>query len=162
MDLITFALLPRPADQPDRLFGLELSEELEVVPLGPITRVPRAPAAIVGVMNLKGQVVSLVDLARAVGLGPCAPPRPGDPSLLVRVVGCRMVLCVDRILDVERGAPSHTLPEAGLTVIAKVVETGAGQVHLVDLERLMDQLSAQIALDNARFEGGSLVEEDGQ
>ncbi len=160
MDLITFTLRS-PTDQPDRLYGVELSAELEVVALGPITMVPQAPPAIVGVMNLKGHVVALIDLAQLVTQNASMRPKPGDPSLLVQVDGCRMVICVKKILDVHRGAFAADLVEPGQEVISGRVETAAGLVWVVQLEWLVAQVSAQIAAANAHFEGLSSATEEG-
>jgi purine-binding chemotaxis protein CheW len=53
-----------------RRFALPLAEVREVVlPPRSFVRVPRAPAEVRGVMNLRGRVVTVVDFARLVGLG---------------------------------------------------------------------------------------------
>jgi purine-binding chemotaxis protein CheW len=50
-------------------YGLPLSSVREVVvPPGRFTRVPRAPPAISGVMNLRGRVVTVVELRLLLGL----------------------------------------------------------------------------------------------
>jgi purine-binding chemotaxis protein CheW len=50
-------------------YGLPLSSVREVVvPPGRFTRVPRAPAAISGVMNLRGRVVTVVEMRQLLGL----------------------------------------------------------------------------------------------
>lgn len=49
-------------------YALPVSGVREISPLGPITPVPGAPAAILGVWNLRGDVIAAVDLARLLGL----------------------------------------------------------------------------------------------
>lgn len=50
-------------------YGLPLSAVREVVvPPSRFTRVPRAPAAISGVMNLRGRVVTVVEMRQLLGL----------------------------------------------------------------------------------------------
>ena len=50
-------------------YGLPLSSVREVVvPPGRFTRVPRAPPAISGVMNLRGRVVTVVEMRHLLGL----------------------------------------------------------------------------------------------
>ncbi len=52
-------------------FALPLEAVREVVlPQPPFSRVPRASEAVRGVMNLRGRVVAVVDLATLVGLAP--------------------------------------------------------------------------------------------
>ncbi len=53
-----------------------------VVPQPPFARVPRAPEAVRGVMNLRGRVVAVVDLAQLVGLAP-QPLRGGAGQVLI-------------------------------------------------------------------------------
>jgi purine-binding chemotaxis protein CheW len=50
-------------------YGLPLASVREVVvPPGRFTRVPRAPPAISGVMNLRGRVVTVVEMRQLLGL----------------------------------------------------------------------------------------------
>jgi purine-binding chemotaxis protein CheW len=52
-------------------FAIPLEEVREVVvPQPPFARVPRSSDAVRGVMNLRGRVVAVVDLAALVGLAP--------------------------------------------------------------------------------------------
>ncbi len=44
----------------------------EIIPCGALTRVPQTPASIRGVINLRGSVVPVVDLAAKFGLGASA------------------------------------------------------------------------------------------
>ena len=44
----------------------------EIIPCGALTRVPQTPASIRGVINLRGNVVPVVDLAMKFGLGASA------------------------------------------------------------------------------------------
>ncbi|WP_224247018.1 chemotaxis protein CheW [Hyalangium gracile] len=56
-------------------YGLPLSSVREVVvPPERFTRVPRAPAAISGVMNLRGRVVTVVEMRQLLGLPGQSPP----------------------------------------------------------------------------------------
>ena len=54
-----------------------------VVPPASLTRVPRAPAAVRGVMNLRGRVVTVVELATLLAL-PATEPGTGRVVLLDR------------------------------------------------------------------------------
>jgi purine-binding chemotaxis protein CheW len=50
--------------------ALEIGRVREVVDPAPLTPVPRMPAFLLGVMNLRGRVVTVVDLGMKMGLGP--------------------------------------------------------------------------------------------
>jgi len=49
-------------------FGVEILEVQEIILLSPITRVPRAPEFVEGVINLRGEIIPVVDLRKRFGL----------------------------------------------------------------------------------------------
>jgi purine-binding chemotaxis protein CheW len=58
-------LLPLAGDW----YALELATVREVVPSPVLRHLPRAPAAVLGVLNLRGDVVPVLDTARLLGQG---------------------------------------------------------------------------------------------
>jgi purine-binding chemotaxis protein CheW len=62
-------------------FGVDVQKVQEVVPYQEMTRVPLAPATVCGLLNLRGQIVTGIDLRRRLELG----ERPADllPSNVV-------------------------------------------------------------------------------
>ena len=50
------------------LFGVEVARTREILSLVPVTRVPQMPDYLLGVINLRGQVVPVVDLRLKLGL----------------------------------------------------------------------------------------------
>ena len=52
----------------DELFGVEVTRTREILSLTPVTRVPQTPAYLLGVINLRGQVVPVVDMRLKLGL----------------------------------------------------------------------------------------------
>jgi purine-binding chemotaxis protein CheW len=58
----------------DELYGFRIASVKEVVRHLPLTRIPRAPDYMPGVINLRGGVVTVVDLAMRFGLPPVADP----------------------------------------------------------------------------------------
>src|ERR1051326_4762411 len=50
------------------LYGVEISRVHEIIRLQAVTRVPRAPSFVEGVINLRGKVIPVVDLRRRFGL----------------------------------------------------------------------------------------------
>ncbi|KRA31173.1 MULTISPECIES: chemotaxis protein CheW [unclassified Nocardioides] len=83
----------------DLFFGVAVDEVQEVLRHQPMTPVPRADAAVTGLINLRGQIVTAVDLRVRLGL----PPREGDQlpmNVIVRTRGEVVSLLVDDIGDV--------------------------------------------------------------
>ena len=52
----------------EELFGVEVSRTREILSLTPVTKVPQTPDYLIGVINLRGQVVPVVDMRLKLGL----------------------------------------------------------------------------------------------
>ena len=96
-------------------FGIEIAAVQEVLRSQEITRVPLAPPAVRGVINLRGRIIPAVDLRRCFEMG----PRPGDrepANIVVRGAGSTSAsLLIDEIGEVvETTAPAHEGPPATL------------------------------------------------
>ncbi len=52
----------------DEVFGLDISQVREVLDFRSVTRVPRTPAFMLGVINLRGNVVPVVDMRLKFGM----------------------------------------------------------------------------------------------
>lgn len=81
-------------------FGMEATLCRTITKAGKITRVPRMPAYLLGVINLRGEIVSVVDLAMLLGL---ADGEPGPKSRLAVVVskGVKSAFQVERVIGIE-------------------------------------------------------------
>ncbi len=79
-------------------FGIDVLSVQEVIRAQPMTRVPLAPGCVRGLINLRGQIVTAVDLRRRLGM----PDRAaGDPlNVVVRTDDGAVSLLVDDIGDV--------------------------------------------------------------
>ena len=52
----------------EELFGVEVTRTREILSLTPVTKVPQTPEYLLGVINLRGQVVPVVDMRLKLGL----------------------------------------------------------------------------------------------
>lgn len=89
----------------DLYFGIDVRRVQEVLRAQEVTPVPQAPAVIEGLINLRGQIVTAVDMRRRLGL----PPRPegAQPmNMVVRTEEGAASLLVDEIGDVLDVDPS--------------------------------------------------------
>lgn len=122
--------------------GVPLPEVLEVVTPRECTRLPGAPAAVLGLVNLRGRVVTVVDLAATAGLAP-GPSAPGR-VVVVEHRGRRVGLAVDdapRILKIDLEAVTGAttddpLPTAGAT------EVEGRKLAILDTEALLGPVLA--------------------
>jgi len=81
------------------LFGIDVLNVQEVLRFQKMTRVPLAPPVIVGLINLRGQIVPAIDMRRRL----CLDSRTGDErpmNLVVRTEEAAISLLVDEIGDV--------------------------------------------------------------
>src|SRR5438477_2000152 len=85
----------------DEELAVDIMRVQEIIPPLPVTRVPRAPAAIEGVVNLRGAIVPVVDVRKQLRLPePELLPRP---RLLVCRIGPHLLaLKVDGVSTVFR------------------------------------------------------------
>jgi len=115
-------------------FALPLEAVREVVlPQPPFARVPRSSDAVRGVMNLRGRVVAVVDLAALMGL---APQRleAGAGHVLILDHGKRALgFLIGGVLGVEPLAPPE---DASQGVVRGVAAASAGAVTVLGAEAL--------------------------
>lgn len=81
------------------LFGVPVLEVQEVVRQHDITQVPLAPAIVRGLINLRGNIVSTVDMRRLLRMEPLADSAESI-NVITRVSGGLVSLLVDHIGDV--------------------------------------------------------------
>ncbi len=125
------------------LFGVDVALVQEVVRLQSITPVPLAAPEIAGLINLRGEVLTAIDLRVRLGLRPADPGR--EPvNVVVRVDDEPVSLLVDEIggvLEVSQ-VPFETTPS---TVDERVRDLLLGAYTLPD--RLLLSLNARRVLD---------------
>src|ERR1700748_1944339 len=64
------------------LYGCDIAEAREIIPLRPATRLPGAPAFVRGLINIRGMIVTVLDLGQR--LDPKRGPTKTGSILLVR------------------------------------------------------------------------------
>jgi purine-binding chemotaxis protein CheW len=126
------------------LYGIESVSVREVVVGLAVTRLPGAPPHVRGVMNLRGQLVTVLDLVhRLTG----APARNAEGSTIVVQSGERLLgLVVDDVRDVQvvGVATGETLPleRAGQGLIRGLGRLEDAVVILLDVDELVRQTLA--------------------
>jgi purine-binding chemotaxis protein CheW len=127
----------------DLFFGIDVLRVQEVLRWQPMTRVPKAPDVIEGLMNLRGQIVTAIDMRRLLHL----PERKGDAqpmNVVIRTDDGAVSLLVDEIADVlDLDNAAHEPPPGNLQPTARKLIRGVykldGKLLLVlDAERTVD------------------------
>jgi len=122
------------------LFGVELKGVQEVIRSLEMTKVPLAPEVVSGLINLRGQIVTAVDLRRRLELEP-VPPDTQPMNVVVRSEDGAVSLLVDEIGDVVEvdetsfEPPPETLRGSVRTMIVGVHKLNDRLLHVLDIEK---------------------------
>jgi purine-binding chemotaxis protein CheW len=120
-------------------YGVEIARVHEIIRLQAVTRVPRAPAFVEGVINLRGKVIPVVDLRRRFGL-PTA-----DHTRASRIV---VVEIGDQVVGVVVDGVSEVLRVNGATVEPpSPVVAGIDSEYIHGIAKLDDRLVILLDLD---------------
>jgi len=82
----------------DAMFGIPAAQIQEVVQMGSVTPVHHAPGFVVGIRNLRGRIVTVIDLRMLLELG-YSEHGPDSRILMVDSEGELVGLLVDRVND---------------------------------------------------------------
>lgn len=93
----------------DMCLALEISTIQEIIRDTKITPVPHAPAQLRGVINLRGEVTTVIDLRQVLGLPPLD-ISADTQTLIVRSQGESIGLIVDRVGDICSVETSAIVP----------------------------------------------------
>ena len=84
-------------------FGLPLERTREILPPGPITRLPGCGPEVAGLAGIRGRVVTVFDFGVLL-VGRASAQQPDHRLLVVIVAGKRVAVLVDEIIAVTREA----------------------------------------------------------
>jgi len=122
--------------------GIEISQVHEVLSWRAPAPVPRAPAFVEGVVDIRGEVVPVVDLRKRLGLA-AAEPGPDNRIIVVGYGDEHIGLIVDQVTEVSR-IPDTSISKApkyfrGLTaeLIQGLARLGDRLVVLLHIERIL-------------------------
>ena len=126
-----------------QLFGLPIVHVQEVFMPERLTRVPLAPPEIAGVLNLRGHIVTLIDLRRRFGLGE---REDGDAAMAIGVEsrGESYGLLIDNVgevlkLDDAAREPNPINLDQRLARVSAGIHRLDGQLLIVvDVDRVLD------------------------
>ncbi len=131
----------------DLYLGIEVLKVQEVIREQSMTRVPLAPATVSGLINLRGQIVTALDLRARLGLAP-RPPGQAPMNVVVRTDEGAVSLLVDEIGDVLV-VPETAFERPPETLRAGVRELIRGVYKLPDRLLLALDVEKALALEPA-------------
>jgi purine-binding chemotaxis protein CheW len=126
-------------------FGIQAMRVKEISAMIDITKVPKAPSYIEGILNLRGRLVSIINFRKKFGFD----PKKQDEDTRIVIVehrGFPIGIMVDSVEEVIR-IPSENvqkLPEAAVTTASEEYLTGVGMLDtrlivLLDADQLLSK-----------------------
>ena len=124
------------------LFGIEIERVQEVIRAQELTRVPLAPQVVEGLINLRGQIVTAIDLRRRLELAE-RPATDSPMNIVLPSSGGVVSLLVDRVGEVVEvddssfEAPPETLRGAAREVIRGAYKLDRNLLLVLNVERVL-------------------------
>lgn len=126
----------------EETYGINVTQVREVLRLTEIAPVPGAPDYVIGIINLRGNVVTVIDTRRRFGL----PTKESDDSsriVIIEVEGQVVGILVDSVAEVVdlRASAIESAPNVGNDDSSKFIQGVTSRegelLILVDLNRLL-------------------------
>lgn len=103
----------------DEEFGVDIGAVLEIARVMEITHIPEAPLFIKGVINLRGQVLPVIDLAEQFGLEPEDKLPKTARIVITEICGQTIGLLVDDVPHVLK-IPSENIEQAPELICSRI------------------------------------------
>jgi purine-binding chemotaxis protein CheW len=124
-------------------YAVPVEHVLEAAELGPLREVPGARPELLGVSNLRGQILPVVDLAALLGVG-SRMQRVGPPGrlLVTEARGFQVGFAVDEVNGIGTlGDPAEPAPDNGPGLLLGATLSEGELVGVVDVPRVFDSLA---------------------
>lgn len=133
-------------DLGEEFYALELLTVKEVIPCPETTNLPNCPSYYVGIMNLRGQIISIIDLRKKLGVSNASKSEDEleEAVIIIEISGIAMGLIVDSINRVLSFTSNDLIevPEINTQVNAKyiagVFQKEDALIMLLDLEKVFN------------------------
>jgi purine-binding chemotaxis protein CheW len=147
-------------EKPDQLIVFTLSDQRYAIPLSAVERavrvayvtaLPKAPGIVLGVVNVQGRVIPVIDICQRFRL-PTRPLAVTDQMLIAHTARRPVVLVVDAVTGVfdyseqDVVSPQDVLPD--IEYVAGVVRLEDGLILIHDLDRFLS-IDEEMVLDRA-------------
>ncbi len=142
------------------LYGLEILKVQEIIGIMNVTRVPRAPDYIRGVINLRGKVIAVIDLRRKLNFDSkvdtertcivVVQVQRGDSIITMGII----VDTVCEVLNVSAEQIEAT-PEFGVNIATEFIQgmgkVGKSVVILLDADCILSQTELKETAESAKY-----------
>jgi len=139
----------------DEIYGIGILKVQEIIGMMPVTRVPRMPSYMRGVVNLRGRIIPVFELSQRFGL---APTQDTEVTciIVVQIAGQRGPVTIGLIVDEVQEVVDITedmiepVPDIGGSIDSALIQ-GMGKlehqvVMLLDIDQVLDSGEFEVAL----------------
>lgn len=123
-------------------FAVEVTQVREIMRMEEITRMPKSPHFVEGIINLRGQIIAVIDLAKRLNIE--ARERGGDTRIIVVEAGdVKVGMIVDSVsevlrVDADALEPSPTLAtDVSAAFLTGVIKHDNRLIILLDLTKVL-------------------------
>ena len=147
LEALTFSLGLNPVTGREEIFGINVFKVKEVIKAPPITAAPHMPAAVKGLVSLRGQLIPVIDLGAYAGFA-----EADENSILIlteynRLTQGFLVKSVDTILRISwedmKVPPAMINGEIGGLITAVTTLPSGRLALMLDVERVLSELHPQ-------------------
>lgn len=144
----------------DEIYGVDIHQVKEIIRVPEITRVPRTPEFVEGVLNLRGSVIPVLDLRKRFGFP------PGEANNDQRIVVLEMedqtvgtiVDSVSEVLQIDAAdidSPSPYVVSVDSQYIAGIAKLKEKLIILLDVNRVLstEERNSMADLASSEIEG---------
>lgn len=144
----------------DRRFALPLSNVERIVRAVEITPLPKAPDVVLGVINVQGRIIPVINIRKRFGLHE-REIDPGDQLVIARTSNRSIAFVADSVsgaVEIPENdvvEPADILP--GIEYVKGIVKNDEGIIHILDLDPILSFGEVK-SLDNCLEEttGGTI------
>ncbi|ASU37867.1 chemotaxis protein CheV [Herbaspirillum sp. meg3] len=145
-ELLLFRLGSPAGDSPGELFGINVFKIREIVPMVPITTAAGTKSPMLGMVNIRGQVISVIDLPAVTG---CTPKTGLNILLITEYARNTQAFAVESVEEIVRLDWSQVLSaesSAGGDMVTSIARLdadvdGSRLVQVLDVEQILDMTS---------------------
>jgi purine-binding chemotaxis protein CheW len=124
------------------VYGVDIASVHEIIRMQPITKVPKAPFFVEGVINLRGKVIPVVDMRRRFGLAKVEQTKD-NRIVVVDSSGQNIGIIVDAVTEVLRipadsvETPSEIITTTDSDYLLGIAKRDDTMIILLDLDKVL-------------------------
>ncbi len=142
-------------DLASEAYGVDIGAVREIIRLQDITKIPRTPDFVEGVINLRGKVIPVVDLRKRF-MVPVAEQTDDNRIVVVDIGGEDIGVVVDAVTEVLRilsdsvEPPSSVITTTDSDYLMGICKLESRMIILLDLERVLSDEEKGVLLEAAK------------